>query len=143
MLIEVTVVKTVGMFVELSQGFHPAPPQSIRDHIALGPLPDVDKVVAYLDAGHPLIDMMDIENDPLDPTHQVMNGSSVLTNGQWLWRQDFGYYVRRHNVVVPEQLLSLIRGRGYVVPECSVEELTELAAEAEKFAFGLDGGVSP
>jgi hypothetical protein len=136
-------VKTAGMFVELSQGFHPAPAQSIRDHLAPGPLPDVDAVVAYLAAGHPLIDMMDIENDPLDPARQVMNGSSVLTDGEWLWREDFSYYVRRHHVAVPEDLLIKIRSRGYVVPECSVEALTELAAEAEKYAFGPDGGVSP
>ena len=136
-------VKTAGMFAELSQGSHPAPGQNIRDHIARDPLPDADRVVAYLAAGHPLIDMMDIENDPLDPVRQVMNGSSILTDGEWLWRQDFGYYVRQHNVAVPEEFLDGIRSRHYVVPECSVEKLTELAAVAEKFAFGPHGGVTP
>jgi hypothetical protein len=136
-------VKTAGMFVELGQGFHPAPGLSIRDHIAPGPLPDADRVVAYLAAGQPLIDMMDIENDPLDPARQVMNGSSILTDGEWLWRQDLAYYVRRHHVALPEEFLSEIRRRRYVVPESSVETLTELAAVAEKFAFGTDGGVLP
>lgn len=134
-------VRTAGMFVELSQGQHPAPPQSIRDHIGAEPLPDADRVVAYLHAGHPLIDMMDVEDDPLDPARQVMNGSSILTDGDWLWRQDFGYYVRRHNVAPPEELLTAIRARHYVVPEVSVERLTELAAAAEKLAFGPGGGV--
>ena len=131
------------MFVELSQGLHPTPPQSIRDHITPAPLPDVERVVAYLDAGHPLVDMMDLETDPLDPARQVMNGSSILTDGEWLWRQDFGYYVRRHNVAVPDELLARIRGRHYIVSDASVEELTALAAAAEEFAFGPGGGVPP
>ncbi|UQU67841.1 hypothetical protein COUCH_16860 [Couchioplanes caeruleus] len=134
-------VKTAGMFVELGQGLHPAPPQSIRDHIAPAPLPDADRVVAYLEGGHPLIDMMDLENDALDPQRQVLNGSSILTDGEWLWRQDFAYYVRRHNVAVPDRMLAAIRERHYIVPDASVERLTELAAVAEELAFGPAGGV--
>ncbi|GID72310.1 hypothetical protein Ade02nite_09510 [Paractinoplanes deccanensis] len=129
------------MFVELSQGMHPESAQSIRDNIAAEELPDAPQVVAYLNAGHPLIDMMDIEDDPLEPGRQVLNGSSILTDGEWLWRLDFGYYVRRHRVVVPPELLASIREHDYVVPDASVERLTELAATAEKFAFGPNGGV--
>ena len=134
-------MKTAGMFVELSQGLHPTPEYSIRDHIAPETPADVDRLVAYLNAGHPLVDMMDVENDPLDPARQVLNGSSILTDGEWLWRQDFGYYVRRHNVAVPEEFLATIRRRHYIVPEVPVEELTALAAQAETLAFGLGGGV--
>ena len=136
-------VQTAGMFIELSQGSHPMPALSIKDHIAPQPLPDKDQVVAYLKAGYFLIDMMDLENDPLDPTRQVMNGSSILTDGEWLWRKDFAYYVRKHNVAVPEDFLARIRGNGYAVPECSVAELTELSPAAGKFAFGPGGGVRP
>ncbi|MEV4349511.1 hypothetical protein AB0J83_34050 [Actinoplanes sp. NPDC049596] len=134
-------VKTAGMFVELSQGMHPEPPQSIRDNIGAEELPDAPQVVAYLNAGHPLIDMMDIEDDPLEPERQVLNGSSILTDGEWLWRLDFGYYVRRHQVIVPEELLQSIRANSYVVPDVTVERLTELAATAQKLAFGPNGGV--
>mgnify|MGYP004490329077 CR=1 FL=1 len=131
------------MFVELGQGFHPDPELRIRDHIAPDPLRDADRVVAYLRAGHGLIDMMDLEDDPLDPARQVMNGSSILTDGEWLWRYDFAYYVSRHRVVVPEEFLAVIRARHYIVPDVSVERLIALTPDAKRFAFGLGGGVPP
>jgi hypothetical protein len=134
-------VKTAGMFIELNQGFHPDPTLSIRDHVASDPLPDADRVVAYLQAGHPLIDMMDIQDDPLEPSRQLLGGSSILTDGEWLWRTDFAQLVRRHRVEVPEEFLKVIRARHYIVPEQPYEVLAAAAAEADKYAFGLGGGV--
>jgi hypothetical protein len=65
------------MFIELAQGHHPAPAQSIADNVSDQPLVDVENVVAYLNDGHVLIDMMDIENDVFDPALQILNGSSI------------------------------------------------------------------
>ncbi|WP_306215791.1 hypothetical protein [Actinoplanes sp. RD1] len=129
------------MFVELNQGHHPDPGLSIHDHITPEPLRDWDRVVAYLEGGHPLIDMMDIEDDPLDPGRQTMNGCSMLTDGDWLWRYDYAYYVRRHHVGLPGEFLQLIRARHYIVPERSYDELFAAGEEAAKYAFGLNGGV--
>lgn len=136
-------VPTAGMFVELDQGLHPSPAQSIRDNLAAEPLPDGDRVTAYLAAGHPLIDMMGVETDYLNPTWEYLGGSSILTDGRWLWRRDFACYVRRHHVLVPPELLGRIRGFGHEVPACSVERLTELSAVAVRYAFGPGGGVRP
>jgi hypothetical protein len=131
----VQAVKTAGMFVELAQGRHPEPVQSIADHVSQQPVEDVENVVAYLNAGHVLVDVMDIENDVLDPTQQIMNGGSVLTDGDWLWRKDYAYYVRRHNILVPDGLLAAIRHRNYIVPSVPEELLVDLAGRAERLAF--------
>lgn len=133
-------MQTAGMFAELNQGFRPDSAPSIKDHVGSAPPSDEDRIVAYLRAGHELIAMMDCQDDPLDPSRQVIGGSSMLTDGDWLWRRDFAYYVGRHHVLVPEAFLTLIRARHYVVPERTVEELTAAAAEADKYAFGLNGG---
>jgi hypothetical protein len=92
--------------------------------------------VAYLRAGHVLIDMMDIQDDVIDPSaEQVMNGSSVATDGDWLWREDLAYYVRRHNVDLPGEFLALIRGRNYQVPEVDPATLDRCADEAARLMF--------
>lgn len=130
------VVRTAGMFAELTQARYPTPASSIRDNVAAEPLPDADAVLAYLDAGHVLIDMMDIEQDPFNPAQQILNGSTMLTDGEWLWRQDFTYYIRYHDVAVPPELLAAIRARAYLVPEVAEERLIEIADEAEWFALG-------
>jgi hypothetical protein len=123
------------MFVELAQGQHPSPPARIVDSVGDGPLEDVASVLSYLQAGLPLIDMMDIENDVFDPERQIMNGATILTDGEWLWRQDLAYYVRYHDVLLPPDFLALIRSRDYLVPVVDEPVLVALAEEASRLAF--------
>ena len=126
------------MFAELSQARYPSPAPSIRDNIGSEQLPDLDEVLAYLSAGHVLIDMMDIENDPLNPAQQILNGSTMLTDGDWLWRQDFTYYVRYHDVTLPPEFLAAIRAQAYEVPAVPEERLVEIADVAGWYALGSD-----
>ncbi|MEU4243593.1 hypothetical protein [Actinoplanes sp. NPDC026619] len=127
-------MRTAGMFVELGQTRHPEPPQRIADHIG-APLEDADLVTQYLDNGYLLIDMMDIERDVLDPAQEILSGSSILTDGEWLWRQDLSYYVRRHHVTLPPELLATIRERQYTIPSVDEERLIALTADADHLAF--------
>jgi hypothetical protein len=123
-------MKTAGMFLELGRVRQPTLQHSIRDSVAATPLPDVDRVAAYLRSGHVLIDFMDVKDDVLDHSRQVMGGPTILTDGEWLWRDDLAYYVSRHNVLPPEEFLQLIRKRHYIVPdvdEATLEKITEFA----------------
>jgi hypothetical protein len=129
-------VRTAGMFAELTQARYPTPTPSIHDSVAIEPLPDVDTVMAYLDAGHVLIDVMDSEDDPFNPGRRIANGSTMITDGEWLWRQDFTYYILYHDVIVPPEFLAAIRAHNYVVPEVLEERLLEIVDEAEWFALG-------
>ena len=128
-------VRTAGMFVELGQSRHPDPALSIADHVGAEALEDADLVTGYLDRGYLLIDMMDVERDVLDPGQELLNGSSIRTDGDWLWRQDLAYYVRRHHVALPPELLATIRERQYTVPPVDEARLIALTASAEHFAF--------
>lgn len=128
-------LKTAGMFVEFGPVRSSEPQASIVDHVTSEELPDLGQVLGYLNAGHVLIDVMDIADDPFEPTRQIMNGSTVLTDGDWLWRKDFAYFVRRHRVAVPEDFLALIRERNYVVPDRDVAELTACSLQARQLMF--------
>ncbi|GAA3348355.1 hypothetical protein GCM10020358_66540 [Amorphoplanes nipponensis] len=128
-------MKLAGMFAELGRLRPPTPQPSIRASVASAPLPDVDDVVGYLRGGHKLIAAMDLQDDVFEPAEQILNGSTVLTDGEWLWRQDFAHYVGRHDVEVPPEFLALIRRRGYVVPEVDDPTLDACAAEAEHLVF--------
>jgi hypothetical protein len=124
------------MFAELTQARYPTPTLSIRDNVGTEPVPDVDAVLGYLNTGHVLIDVMDVEDDPFNPSQQIANGSTMVTDGEWLWRQDFTYYIRYHDVVVPPEFLAAIRAHDYMVPEVAERRLVEIADEAEWFALG-------
>lgn len=118
------------MFIELGKVRSAAGQDSIRTHVLERPLPDVDQVVAYLRAGHVLIDFMDVQDDVFDGSRQVLGGPTILTDGEWLWRDDLAYYASRHDVALPEEFLAHIRRHDYTVPvvdEPTLEKCTEHA----------------
>ncbi|WLS44517.1 hypothetical protein Q3V37_24495 [Micromonospora profundi] len=123
------------MFREFGPVRSVEPQQSIFDSVIDEELPDAAQVVTYLNSGHVLIDVMDVADDAFDSTRQVMNGPTVLTDGDWLWRKDLAYYVRRHRIAVPEDFLALIRARNYVVPSRGVPELTDCSRQARELMF--------
>lgn len=128
-------LKAAGMFRELGPVRSAEPQESIFDSVTDEELPDLTEVVTYLTSGHVLIDVMDVADDAFDPARQVMNGSTVLTDGDWLWRKDLAHYVRRHRVALPEDFLALIRERDYVVPSRGVPELTACSRQARDLMF--------
>lgn len=128
-------LRVAGMFREFGPVRSAQPQESIFDSVADEELPDLTQVVSYLNSGHVLIDVMDVANDAFDSARQVMNGSTVLTDGDWLWRKDLAYYVRRHRVTLPADFLALIRERDYVVPSRDVPELTACSRQARDLMF--------
>jgi hypothetical protein len=123
-------MRTAGMFAELGEVRQGEPQPSIFDHVRDEPLPDADRVVAYLRGGHRLIDFMDISDDVFDSSRQVMGGPSILTDGDWYWRDDLAYYVEWHDVAPPDDFLALIRRRHYIVPDVAEQRLVELTDPA-------------
>jgi hypothetical protein len=123
-------MRTAGMFAELGPVKQAEPQPSIFDNRLDEPLPDVDRVVAYLRGGHKLMAFMDVADDVFDSSKQVMNGSSILTDGDWMWRNDIAYYVERHNVTPPPEMLELIRQRHYIVPDVPDDVLDALVEPA-------------
>ncbi|GAB7043608.1 MULTISPECIES: hypothetical protein [Catenuloplanes] len=124
------------MFVELGPIRSDEPQPSIFDSVLDEELPDAARVVAYLRAGHLLIGAMDIADDPFEPGRQIMNGSSVQTDGDWMWRKDLARFVQRRRVGLPPEFLALIRERDYRVPERDEPTLIAYAKQAEELMFG-------
>ncbi|GGY32717.1 hypothetical protein [Streptomyces tanashiensis] len=80
--------------------------------------------MAYLDAGHVMIDVMEAGHDVITGgAHRHSPGlSSLVTDGTWLWRQDFPHYLETHHVSLPERFLEHVRSRNYQVPTITVAQ---------------------
>jgi len=128
-------LRTAGMFRELGEVRSVEPQESIFDRLRDDDLPEAEQVIGYLKAGHVLIAAMDIADDPFEPGRQIMNGSTVLTDGDWLWRKDFAYFVERHRVDVPVDFLHLMRSRGFTVPPRDFPTLAACSAQARQLMF--------
>ncbi|WP_433233370.1 hypothetical protein ACQP2H_15940 [Micromonospora sp. CA-248260] len=123
-------MKTAGFFRELGPDPVSVYTESIRTHLAPHPLPDADRVVQYLRDGHGLIDVMGAEMDVLGSGRHLVGGASVMTDGEWLWRDDLRFYVATYHARLPEGFLATIRASDYHVPELRVEDLRAAGKEA-------------
>ncbi|WP_329264511.1 hypothetical protein OG223_50995 [Streptomyces sp. NBC_01478] len=101
------------------------PNGSVRDAVRPVGEPDEAELVAYLDGGHVLLDVMESGHDVITGTsHRHSPGcSSLVTDGTWLWRRDFPHYVETHHVSLPDAFVEHVRGLRHRMPAVTVEEL--------------------
>lgn len=94
------------------------PNGSVRDAVQPAGEPDEADLVAYLDAGHVLIDVMESSPDAITGVgHRHSRGcSSPVTDGVWLWRRDLPHYVETHHVLLPAAFLDHVRRLNYRMP---------------------------
>ncbi|MGC4879178.1 hypothetical protein ACLQ26_23335 [Micromonospora sp. DT43] len=123
-------MKTVGFFRELGPEPVTVYAESIEAHLAPEPLPDSAKVAEYLRHGHGLIDVMGAELDVLGSGQHLVGGASVLTDGEWLWRDDLRFYVTNYRLQLPHGFLDHVRHNHYQVPEISDQALQGAGEEA-------------
>lgn len=107
----------LGFYDELD-GRPGRPNGSIRDAVQPVGEPDEAELVAYLDAGHVLIDVMEAGHDVVtgDAHRHSLGCSSLVTDGTWLWRLDFPHYVETHHVRLPEAFVEHVRDLNHRIP---------------------------
>lgn len=102
------------------------------------------EIIAYLESGHPLLDVMESCPDVLDSKLSIRGGSSVLTDGEWIWRWDLIHYVRRYDLGLQDDFVSYVRDNSYRVPEVSSGVLVALSSEVNNLlGFHSDPGAKP
>ena len=71
---------------------------------------DIPWVLAYLEHGTDVFDVMEATRDPEEPGGRLIpGGSSLVTDGEWVWRKDLPNFIRAHRIVLPEEFLSQAR----------------------------------
>ncbi|MFJ7125343.1 hypothetical protein [Streptomyces sp. NPDC098101] len=89
----------------------------------------VAEVADYLASGHPLLDVTELTTDVVGGAFRVPGGSSVLTDGTFVWRADLEKYVERYRIALPEDFLRAARENGFRVPPADYEALLPLSVE--------------
>ncbi|GEM_PF-3199000 len=117
--------RLVGMFRELFDFEDPRIRESIVGNVDDAPLPDAEQVVQYLQNGHVVLDVMDLDDDFFGSGDLIINAATMLSDGEWIWREDFRFYVKKYQVHVPDDFLNMIRLNDYQMPDCTAERLRE------------------
>ena len=93
-----------------------------------GPGPDEREISAYLRSGHYALPLMESTTDVVAGAFSVAGGSSLQTDGTWIWRADLSEYVDTYHVALPEPFVAHVRRSGHVIPSISAEQLGEIEA---------------
>ena len=120
-------MRRVGFFreMEIAGDDHP----SLADVVGTLAPGGKDRIVRYLADGCGVLMAPTMVGDALDPERDAVAGLGLLTDGEWLWPAELGYYVDEYDVGLPGEFVDHMAANGWTVPTMSVEELTRLADE--------------
>ncbi|WP_280179836.1 hypothetical protein [Nocardia cyriacigeorgica] len=110
-----TVLRPVGIFREMYSGGHEELP-SLFGSFTQRPIDDRSRIVDYLRAAPPVLDVLDVERDLIDNTHQITSAASLISDGTWIWRVDSIHYLSRYAIDIPDEFLTHVRGLDYRPP---------------------------
>lgn len=81
--------------------------------------PDEARIVEYLDVGHRITAVMEAGVDVLTGSvHRHTSGcSSLVTDGEWMWRADFAHYLETYHVPLPAAFTARVRGLCHQMPD--------------------------
>ncbi|MGW7328150.1 hypothetical protein ACWGIU_05935 [Streptomyces sp. NPDC054840] len=137
-------MEMVGFYREMQpepQGvFH----ESIRDKVrSEAPYPKAE-IRKYLASGYPVFDIMETTRDVVGGSFTVAGGSSLLSDGRFVWRADLAEYVDTYNLELPGEFLSFAAEHAFRVPAASHETLLGISVAAGRaLGFRVDTGAAP
>lgn len=72
-----------------------------------------------------------VENNPFDPSQQVMGGFSLKTDGEWIWPDIAGHLVREHELAVPPEFEERAARLGFTAPVLTPQEVVDIFREVK------------
>ncbi len=134
----------IGFFREMSYGEKRAGHESLLEAAQIRGDYDTKGMTDYLVSGHPILDLMEITFDLIGKKFQSPGGSSVMTDGEYVWRADLVEYVRHYRVNLPENFVQWVEGNSYEVPDVTRQRLIDISTSVSEFlGFGIDPGAAP
>ncbi|MFE3759468.1 hypothetical protein ACFXO9_34645 [Nocardia tengchongensis] len=123
-----TRLKPVGLFREMYKvGRHDALPslfESSTDRV----IDDREQVLEYMRTAPGVLDVLDVLTDMINNTDKIRSASSLISDGEWIWRVDSAHYLSRHNLDIPDEFLQHVREHNYTPPK-AIDFTPELESE--------------
>ena len=98
------------------------------DHPRLEP-PARDGVLAYLDAGAPLLVTTEMEPDFVEPERGTVVPINFRTDGDWVWNDALAYYVAEYGYSPEPEFLAAMEAADYECPVPSAEAVEQALEE--------------
>lgn len=137
-------MEMIGFYREMEPENQDIFHESIRDKVrnqASYPKPEIKK---YLESGYPILDVTEMTLDVIEGSFRVPGGSSLLSDGRFVWRVDLPVYVGRYNIELPREFISFVIENKFSVPPASRQTLLTVSTAAGRaLGFRVDSGAEP
>ncbi|MDT7725937.1 MAG: hypothetical protein QOI21_2513 [Actinomycetota bacterium] len=137
------VILRVGFFAELKAEASPYFEGSIYDAVGAAPGQNERELIAYLEGGVRLIDIMEAESDVISGNGYISGSSSILTDGKWVWRADLAYYVQNYHLRLDNEFTRHVSELSYAVPTVSRENAISIAIDVAANVLGMNVSNEP
>lgn len=137
-------MQSVGFFREMEPGNPMTFSESIKDSLGQRGTYNAEQVATYLESGHPVFDITETTADVVGEKFRVPGGSSVVSDGQYVWRIDLPAYVRSYLIALPSDFLEFMAANRFEIPDVPREQLYQISLRVgEMLDFRADPGAEP
>ncbi|MFI5716492.1 hypothetical protein [Nocardia sp. NPDC051750] len=77
---------------------------------------DRERIARYMKSSPGVLDVLDVVIDMLTKSDKIASASSLISDGEWIWRVDSVHYFGRYNIDIPEEFLEHVRTKNYTPP---------------------------
>lgn len=95
------------------------------------------RVAKYLSGGVPVFDVMGASRDPENPEHFIPGGPSLISDGEWVWRNDLQYFVANYGIGLPEEFVRKAMAGNIKLNESEIIAIWEKVLEAYERAVSI------
>jgi hypothetical protein len=82
----------------------------------------------YMRFGFPIVEAIATVTDLIDENKEISSGTSLMSDGAWLWRTDSIHYLAIHPLNIPDEFLDHVRAQGYRPFDVDISDETIEAA---------------
>ncbi|MGW5118131.1 hypothetical protein ACWEQ8_22260 [Streptomyces noursei] len=137
-------MELVGFYREMESNNAEVYKESIANAYGRGGGYEATLVSSYLRSGYPILDVTESTVDVIDGSFRVPGGSSVLTDGRFVWREDLAAYVDHYSLSLPDSFLDYIRENNFKVPNVARENILDVSLSVGRLlGFHTDSGAGP
>ena len=117
-----TELRPVGIYAESYATPRPDLPSVRQDAVRIS---GRGRIIDYMRAIEPSFDVLDETVDLIDGQTRIKSGSSLVTDGTWVWRVDTVHHLAAHSLPIDPDFIRHVRARGYE-PPADIEVTDEL-----------------
>ncbi|MFJ1750930.1 hypothetical protein ACIOJD_32530 [Streptomyces sp. NPDC088116] len=122
-------LKLIGFYREMYSVSWGSPVPSVESGVEKY---SVRNLVGYLESGYPVFDVMELTTDVIGGAFSVPGGSSLLTDGEYVWPVDLASYVEKYHIALPQDFLETVRRHDFRIPSVGQETLLDISVEASQ-----------